>query len=271
MVDLGNLSSVRYTIAFHELDMYSTRNENHQHAHSEYEIYVNLSGAVSFMCGDNIYPVGPGNIVISRPGEPHHCIYNRDIPHRFYWMLFSCSADEPLLSVFHDRPVGVGNLITLTEEQTVELTQICRSLLPENCGGGLQAGYYFTRLLMLLSSGTAGRRARIPTGIQAALTYISANVSGNICVKELAEQSHMSLSTFERHFRTYVGMTPKQYIQQRKLVLAAQLLAGGCGVGEAFEACGFADYSHFISLFGKRFGMTPLNYRRAHELKMDNG
>ena len=37
-----------------------------QHIHSECEIYFNLSGDVSFMAGDNVYPVSRGSLNCSR-------------------------------------------------------------------------------------------------------------------------------------------------------------------------------------------------------------
>ncbi len=263
-VRLENFCDMRYFMTYYDLDMNSPLNTNGQHIHDEYEVYINLSGAVNFVCEDNIYPVGPGNVVINRPGEAHHCVYRKNISHKHYWMLFTCPADEPLLKVFHERPLGVGNLITLTEEHSAELIQLCAELSSEHCEGTLETAYRLIRLLMLLNGGMAGKNTGIPSGIQDALTYISHHISCNVSVKDLAESAHMSLSAFERNFATYVGMTPKQYITQRRLVLAAERLSGGCSVSEAYEACGFADYSHFISLFGKRFGMTPLGYRRAH-------
>ncbi len=263
-IDLGCLGSIRYAMTYYDIDMDSPLNTNVQHTHDEYEVYVNLSGAVNFVCEDNIYPVGPGNVVINRPGEAHHCVYRENVSHKHYWMLFTGSPDEPLLKRFHDRCLGVGNLITLTAEASVELVGLCARLSAEDATGTLDAAYHFIRMLKLLNGGTMEKRSGIPSGVQDALSYISHHISTGITVKDLAESAHMSLSAFERNFLTYVGMTPKQYITQRRLIFAAEKLANGDSVSQVYEACGFADYSHFISLFGKRFGMTPLAYRRAH-------
>ncbi len=263
-VDLGALGGIRFAMNYYDIDMDSPLNTNVQHIHDEYEVYINLSGAVNFVCEDKIYPVGPGNVVINRPGEAHHCVYRENISHKHYWMLFTCSPDEPLLKIFHDRRPGVGNLITLTAEASAELVRLCATLSAENAAGTLDTAYRFIRLLVLLNGGTVEKRSGIPSGVQDALSYISCHISTGITVKDLAESAHMSLSAFERNFLTYVGMTPKQYITQRRLILAAEKLANGDSVSEVYEACGFADYSHFISLFGKRFGMTPLVYRRTY-------
>ena len=43
---------------------------------------------------------------------------------------------------------------------------------------------------------------------------------------------------------------------------AVRLLADGAGVTEACLGAGFSDTSHFIALFKKRFGKTPLEYKK---------
>ncbi len=267
--NLGALGSIEYSIGYYDVDMHSPSNVVKQHIHSEYEIYVNISGAVNFVCGDNIYPVERRDVIINRPGEPHHCVYRENISHKHYFMLFTCDKDEPLLSVFHNREIGVGNLIKLNDEQSFELVRLCDKLAYEE-KGTLESAYDFIRLLMILNSGTVGKNSVIPKEIQQILVYISQNISSALYIKDLANLAHVSISTFERQFKSYVGISPKQYITQRKLALASEMLAKGSSVSEAFEACGFADYSHFISLFKQRFGATPLQYRANYFKKSAN-
>ncbi len=264
--NLGTLGSIQYSIGYYDVDMHTPTNVIKQHIHNEYEIYVNISGAVNFVCGDNIYPVEPRDVIINRPGEPHHCVYRENLSHKHYFMLFSCDKNDPLLSVFHDREIGVGNLIKLNDKQSFELVEICDRLSSDSEQGNLESGYYFIKMLVLLNQGTAGKNSIIPTELQEILAYISKNISTSLHVKELASLAHMSLSTFERQFKSYVGISPKQYITQRKLALASKMLANGYNVSETFESCGFADYSHFISTFKKRFGLSPYQYRATHQI-----
>ncbi len=269
---LDTLSSVRYAIAYEVIDMLQPFDNCMQHTHTEYEIYINLSGEVSFICGNTLYPVAPGNVVINRPGEPHHCIYRGNGEYtlnKMYYMLFTCPDEEPLLDIFNNRPIAERNLIILSEKDLTEFLTICERMVRQQGSPTLESGYDFIRLLMLLNHGTMGTPSSIPVCIREALVYISRHVSDTFTVQDLAEEVHMSLATFERHFRTHIGITPKQYILQRKLALATEKLSAGYSVSETFEACGFADYSHFIAMFRKRLGMTPLAYRRTTQEKSD--
>ena len=45
------------------------------HIHDLCEIYVNLSGNVSFVVERNLYKILPGDIIITKPYEYHHCVY----------------------------------------------------------------------------------------------------------------------------------------------------------------------------------------------------
>jgi len=49
------------------------------------------------------------------------------------------------------------------------------------------------------------------------------------------------------------------------LAIAAKYLAGGCTVAEACEKSGVSDYSYFIALFRKTYGLTPLQYQKKYQ------
>ena len=98
------------------------------HCHDCCEIYVNVTGDVSFMVEETLYPVSHGDAVITKPWEHHHCVYRSDRPHKHYWLLFSAES-EALYPHFFDRAPGKRNLISLPPEQKDELIALCQSLL----------------------------------------------------------------------------------------------------------------------------------------------
>ena len=100
----------------------------------EYEIYINISGDVSFVVEGNIYPIKPGDIVITNPGEKHHCIHHSNKTHKYYWMLFSEINNRELISVFLNRTPGNDNIISTNATNFNEITGLFKGLIdtPEN-------------------------------------------------------------------------------------------------------------------------------------------
>ena len=52
-------------------------------------------------------------------------------------------------------------------------------------------------------------------------------------------------------------------IETKKLAHAVRLLSEGKTVSYASAESGFADCSHFIVLFKRKFGKTPLQFKRS--------
>ena len=73
---LSPFGTLRLQVAYSELDSKSKQNTFDSHIHNECEIYINLSGDVSFVVENKVYPIVPGSIIITRPGEYHHCVYH---------------------------------------------------------------------------------------------------------------------------------------------------------------------------------------------------
>jgi len=226
------------------------------------EIYINLSGDVSFMVENRLYPVSYGNIIITRPFEYHHCIYHSDKVHKHFWILFSASGNEEFLDVFFNRKLGEGNFLSLPIEETEELISLCHELT-EKTDDSMQRYYKFFKLLTLLKSAESiSASGTYSQEISTAINYINANLSSSISIKEVAKRACVSVNTLERHFQKTLNVSPNSYIKKKRLAYAAKLLASGCSVAEASENSGFSDYSSFIALFKKTYGLTPYKYKR---------
>ena len=59
-----------------------------------------------------------------------------------------------------------------------------------------------------------------------------------------------------------LNISPSEYIKKKRLANAAKLLSKGYTVSEASSQSGFSDYSNFIALFKKTYGVTPLKYKK---------
>ena len=91
------------------------------HIHNQCEIYVNLTGKVSFMVENRIYGIQSGDVIITRPYEAHHCIYHDTSIYGHFCINFSAENIEEILDVFLKRKSGEGNLISLPKQEKERL------------------------------------------------------------------------------------------------------------------------------------------------------
>lgn len=92
---------------------------------------------------------------------------------------------------------------------------------------------------------------------------MEANCLYHLSLQDYAKMLNLSLSSFKRHFISVYKTTPGQWLQEQKLNHACQLLIStGKPINDiAFES-GFENSTHFSHLFKKRFGLSPLKYRK---------
>lgn len=94
------------------------------------------------------------------------------------------------------------------------------------------------------------------------VAYIRKNYMNNICLKELAEITYLSISALERRFKKYLGKTPKQYINEVRLENARRLLVEtNLSIAEIANQSGFTDHSYFSRQFSRFFGQLPSVFR----------
>ena len=235
------------------------------HVHQECEIYVNVSGNVSFMVENNLYPVFRGNAIITKPYEFHNCIYHDNSPHEHYWITFDVSNNQDFLSLFFDRKIGNGNLIVLDDEKTEKLLDVCKQL-DENNLNEIEKYACFFKLISLLNEGDFKENAdtkNLPQDVLIAVNYINKNLTNKISLDDIANYANVSVNSLERHFISTLNMTPYTYVQKKRLALSAKLLSKNKSVTDACFESGFTDYPHYIALFKKYYGLTPLKYKKT--------
>jgi len=108
------------------------------------------------------------------------------------------------------------------------------------------------RLRQIVSVGSQSHR------VVRAIEWLKAHYDEPLHVKELAELSQMSLSTFHHHFRELTAMSPLQYQKWLRLTEARRLM-----LGEAFDAAkaayevGYESPSQFSREYTRMFGASP--------------
>ncbi len=237
------------------------------HIHDSCEIYVNLTGNVNFIVEKNFYSVQPGDIVITKPYENHHCIYNDDSDHLHYWITFSCDENPELFDFFLERARGTDNLIRLPKEKLEKFLVLCEKITEINPNYHISTLSVFFEIISYIASGLSKYKVQdsnqnLPQNVSRILSYINQNYTSIKNINDLSSTLHISVSTLERYFKKHLNTTPKRYLEDKKLSNACILLSQNFSVTDACFGSGFEDYSHFIAIFKKHFHTTPLKYKK---------
>lgn len=97
------------------------------------------------------------------------------------------------------------------------------------------------------------------------LEYIESHYAEPIRVSFLAASVHLSVSQFERRFKTLFQSTPLQYLNKVRITKACRrLLETDDKITKIASLCGFYDHSHFIRQFIRVTGVSPQRYRKEH-------
>ncbi|MBE2170253.1 MULTISPECIES: helix-turn-helix transcriptional regulator [unclassified Cobetia] len=98
--------------------------------------------------------------------------------------------------------------------------------------------------------------------LQVALQLIEQRPAPLPSVAELAEHCSLSRNRFGELFKSALGMSPKQYIDQRRLRQAMSMLVhGDASIADIAERLGFCDAYHFSKRFKALTGQSPQHYR----------
>jgi len=96
-----------------------------------------------------------------------------------------------------------------------------------------------------------------------ALRFIQTHAFRDIVVKDILREVPISRRSLEIQFQHYLGRSPAEEIRRVRLDKGCELLARtDLSIGEIASACGFANATRFGVAFRKRFGQTPLGYRK---------
>lgn len=94
---------------------------------------------------------------------------------------------------------------------------------------------------------------------------LDANLAGDLTLSMLAGACDLSTRHFTRAFRQSVGLSPHQWLLQRRVDKARELLRDPrLSLAEVAIACGFANQSHFTRVFTRLASITPGRWRRVY-------
>ncbi len=98
--------------------------------------------------------------------------------------------------------------------------------------------------------------------IIAVKSYIDDNYDTELNLDILSKSQRLSKYHLIRLFKKYYGLTPRQYLIDKRIKQSKEQLAHGMTVTETCFAVGFSSLGSFSTLFKTKTGKTPVQFRK---------
>lgn len=250
------------------------------HYHEFDKAILLLGGRVTYMVEGVTYFLQPWDLLLVPRNQIHRAVIDATAPYDRMvlwlgreWMERRSDPGEPLAACF-DLACSRGfHLLRLGGEQRLaymsRFRELEEALRSTDYGHARMADTCCQQLLIGLNRDSLRDRTaerekdayRADPKIEEILRYIAANLSQPMPVDALAERFYLSRYYLMHRFKEVTGYSVHQYISQKRLLLAGELLRGGAPVMKAAEQAGFGDYSSFLRAFRATFHASPREFQ----------
>jgi AraC-like DNA-binding protein len=248
-----------------------------------------LKGCAEWRAGKSRFEIDAGSFLILNDRQPYSMAITPGPPVETFCVFFergfvedawrsSASGDAPLLDDpersavlgFEERLRPRGGRIDRTLRRMRELAA---------SGGDAEGGFYdlalglvdlrveLAREIGRVPAARASTRHELHARVQRGRQALDEMLTENLPLKSIARLAHLSPFHFHRAFSAVFGETPLAYRTRRRLERAARLL--GETDAPVIEVCldtGFESAASFSTLFRRRYGASPTEFRRKREI-----
>lgn len=134
----------------------------------------------------------------------------------------------------------------------------CGSLAELNC----LLTNYFGHLAAAFGDSAGGKSSFV---VRKVMAYVEKNYAKPMTVEAMAEEIHLSSNYIRSIFKEGTGQTILEYMTDYRFTRACELLRDpSYKVKEVSNKVGYENVSYFCSVFTKRYGMTPNEFRNKN-------
>lgn len=230
------------------------------HSHNAYELIFYIRGDVTYLIEDRKYELRECDLVITWPAEHHYLRVNSDADYERYDLLIA--PDHPLTRLLQaiPREVEVINCRNngVIAENFKRLAEYSKRF-PKDIFHELLSAL-LTEILynvQTLKKDLYIAPQKVSPLIQKALTYINAHLFTIQNISEVSDELFIAQNYFFRLFKETLKISPKKYINNKRLLFAQQLIAGGEKPTAVYLKCGFSNYVSFYKRYVEFFGHNP--------------
>lgn len=251
----------------------SPSNENFQlHIHQDYEILLFLEGDTKYIIEENVYTLEPGDVVVIRKNQMHRAFHNSparydrivlNVPPEFFEKNGCREYEQQFIN-------KVGSFGDKIDAETVKSSGLYDAFMraqkySEGFGKNVCAPVVraiIIEILHILNNINSYSEADKTDGqLKEIIKYLNANFTQNITLSELEERFFISKYHLCHIFPKATGITVHQYITNKRMALAEDMIKEGRSVGESALVSGFNSYSSFYRAYVQKYGKPPKQKR----------
>lgn len=248
--------------------------EYEYHYHDFHKLIWFISGDVEYHIEGKSYKLEPHDILLVNCGEIHKPFVSAGTEYERYVFYISpdfleehSEKEDALDLCFQMAIKEQGNVIRLSPSESRTLFETVKLL----DGAGkeeLYAGQMYCRLLFLKllielnrccinNPEVFHKMARYDKKIVEIIHYINENLAADLTIEALSDQFFLSKYHMMRKFKEETGYSMHQYILEKRILAARNLILAGNAATVASTECGFKDYSTFSRAYKKLLGKLP--------------
>lgn len=241
------------------------------HCHTFDKIIVLLSGQVTYLVEGGAYYLRPWDVLLVGRGEIHRPVIDVSAPYERMVLWLRPRLDTPDTQALLDcfslareqgarliRPEPADRTRYMALLDGLEEAQTSRAF-----GHEVLARTYMLQLLVFLNRQLPGGpntyldSVRQDPKIEETLRYINSHLADDLSAEALARAVYLSRYHLMRRFKAVTGQTLHQYVLQKRLIRASELIREGTPAGRASQIAGFGSYPTFVRAFQRVFHALP--------------
>jgi AraC-like DNA-binding protein len=242
------------------LDLRSYSRELQAHRHDYHQLVLPVGGSLAMNIGELEGEVTAQQIAVIKAGQDHrfaaqdaNCFVVADVP-------ADLAPELQRLPTFIPLDSALMHYVTFLHQQM------------SRGQGSRSSERQMLLLLIQLLQERFGDSLRLDRRVEVARAYLDRYFRHKISLAQLASIASLSPRQLGELFRGQLGMTPQQYLTEKRMQQAWQLLeAGHLSVQRVAERVGYTSLAAFSDRFRKHFGYSPRHYRQIDKLSSHSG
>ena len=247
------------------------------HHHDFYKIVIFISGDAQYSIEGRTYNLKPWDILLIGKNELHKCNVNTSVPYErlVIWLKDDIETNDKyfknLTNCIKSSQERNTHLLRLRENSCNIIKNLVPKILKYNKSKdpydiALRNSFLMQALVVLNKAYVKNRNVDVTDDIfydkttEKIMKYINDNLQESLSIDELADEFELSKHYLMRKFKKQTGHSIHNYIIQKRLIYAIELMKEKSCMYEIAETAGFNEYSTFVRAFKKNYGLSPKKY-----------